>query len=63
MAEELHPDVIIMDIAMPNLNGIDATAQMLKRDPQLQRALDLLKAMKILDKTRPGSTGPQAQVR
>ncbi|HET7875071.1 MAG TPA: S41 family peptidase [Methylomirabilota bacterium] len=35
----------------------------LKRDPQLQRALDLLKAMKILDKGRPGPTGPQAQVR
>jgi len=37
--------------------------EQLKRDPQLQRALDLLKAMKILDKTRPGPTGPQAQTR
>ncbi len=36
MAEELHPDVVIMDIAMPNLNGIDATAQIVKRDPQLK---------------------------
>ena len=35
----------------------------IKRDPQLQRALDLLKAMRILDRTRPGGTGPQAQVR
>jgi DNA-binding NarL/FixJ family response regulator len=24
-AEELHPDVIIMDISMPNLNGLEAT--------------------------------------
>ena len=38
----------------------------LKRDPQLQRAIDLLKAMKIMDKTTrpagPPST-PQVSVR
>jgi carboxyl-terminal processing protease len=34
----------------------------LKRDPQLQRALDLLKAMKIMEKNRPGTAvGQQAQ--
>jgi carboxyl-terminal processing protease len=37
--------------------------EQLKRDPQLQRALDLLKAMKILDKSRPMPAGPQAQAR
>ena len=37
--------------------------EQLKRDPQLQRALDLLKAMKILDKSRPGRPTPQAQTR
>jgi RNA polymerase sigma factor (sigma-70 family) len=35
MAEELVPDVVIMDIAMPNLNGIQATAQMVKKSPQI----------------------------
>ena len=35
----------------------------LKKDPQLQRALDLLKAMRILDRTRPTPAGTQAQVR
>jgi carboxyl-terminal processing protease len=35
----------------------------LKRDPQLQRALDLLKAMRILDRSRPATSGPQAQAR
>ena len=33
LAEELHPDVIMMDIGMPNLNGIEATAQVVKRNP------------------------------
>jgi two-component system response regulator NreC len=35
LADELHPDVVIMDIAMPNLNGIDATTQLVKRNPQI----------------------------
>jgi DNA-binding NarL/FixJ family response regulator len=30
MAEELQPDIVIMDIAMPNLNGIQAAAQINK---------------------------------
>ena len=39
----------------------DNPQELLKRDVQLQRALDLLKAMKIMDKSRPGPAGPQAQ--
>ncbi len=31
MAEELDPDVVIMDIGMPNLNGIEATSQIVKK--------------------------------
>ncbi len=34
MVEELHPSVVIMDIAMPHLNGIDATAQIAKKNPE-----------------------------
>ncbi|MBX5496794.1 MAG: response regulator transcription factor, partial [Bryobacteraceae bacterium] len=31
LAEELRPDVVVMDVAMPQLNGIDAAAQVVKR--------------------------------
>ena len=33
LAEELVPDIVIMDIAMPNLNGIQAAAQIVKGRP------------------------------
>lgn len=35
LSEELKPDLVIIDIAMPNLNGIQATTQMVKRNPKL----------------------------
>ena len=35
MADELSPDIVIMDIAMPNLNGIQATTQLVKKNPQI----------------------------
>jgi two-component system, NarL family, response regulator NreC len=34
-AEELNPDVVVMDIAMPNLNGIEATTQIVKKNPRI----------------------------
>jgi DNA-binding NarL/FixJ family response regulator len=33
MAKELHPAVVLMDIAMPLLNGLEATRQVLKAIP------------------------------
>jgi DNA-binding NarL/FixJ family response regulator len=33
LAQQLKPDIAIMDIAMPQLNGIDATEQILKLSP------------------------------
>ena len=33
MAKQLHPDVVLMDVAMPMLNGLEATRQVIKTIP------------------------------
>ncbi|HXY15984.1 MAG TPA: response regulator transcription factor [Terriglobales bacterium] len=35
LAKSLRPDVVIMDIGMPNLNGIEAATQMTQENPEL----------------------------
>jgi two-component system, NarL family, nitrate/nitrite response regulator NarL len=33
LAGQLHPDVIVMDVSMPVMNGIDATRAILEQNP------------------------------
>ncbi|MBZ5498687.1 MAG: response regulator transcription factor [Acidobacteriia bacterium] len=35
LAEELLPSIVIMDVGMPHLNGIDASAQIIHRNPRV----------------------------
>ena len=35
-AKELNPDIVIIDVGMPLLNGLDATRQILKDNPRVK---------------------------
>jgi two-component system response regulator NreC len=36
MANSLHPDVVFMDVSMPDLNGLEATERIVKAFPQMR---------------------------
>jgi len=57
--EELHPDVVVMDIAMPGLNGLEATRQIKKRFPDIKIIILTMHANEeyILQSLKAGASG------
>jgi RNA polymerase sigma factor (sigma-70 family) len=59
LIRELAPDVVLMDIAMPELNGLDATAHALRDQPQLKVIIVSMHATEayVVEALRAGAAG------
>jgi DNA-binding NarL/FixJ family response regulator len=59
LAEELHPDVILMDVTMPVLDGVEATRQVRDRVPGTQVVILTMHADRevLVDAIRAGAAG------
>ena len=52
-AQSLNPDVVIMDLAMPEMNGVEAANLLKKRIPEVQIVLFTLYAEQIREAISP----------
>jgi len=59
LIRSLEPDVVLMDIAMPELNGLDATAHALRDQPQLKVIIVSMHATEayVIEALRAGAAG------
>ncbi len=59
LAEKLHPDVVVMDLAMPVLNGIDAAKEIQRVSPKSKTILLTMHTDRqyILEGLRGGAKG------
>ena len=59
LAERLRPDVLVLDLMMPGLNGIEVTRQALKRSPHTKIVILSMHANDeyVLEALRNGATG------
>ena len=59
MVESLHPDLVLMDIAMPGLNGLEATTRVVKAHPQVKVIILSMHANEeyVIESLRAGALG------
>lgn len=59
LAESLHPDMVVIDVVMPTLNGLDAAARVLKASPQIKVIMLSMYANEeyVLEALRVGAAG------
>jgi DNA-binding NarL/FixJ family response regulator len=59
IAQSLRPDVVLMDLLMPELNGLDATARMVAADASVRVVILSMSAAEeaVLPTLRAGAVG------
>ncbi len=59
LTRQIHPDIVIMDISMPELNGVDATRQIKKMLPEVNVIILSMhnKRQFVMDTLKAGATG------
>ncbi|HET7143557.1 MAG TPA: response regulator transcription factor [Anaerolineales bacterium] len=59
MAEKLHPDILIVDLMMPNLNGLEVLKQVSKRSPKTRNIVLSMQSADpyVVEAFRSGASG------